>query len=140
MDGLDCKKSPSENYTHHKGQPRGGMMWDGLRDWPQNAGGVERLNQLFGHKWRTLGKAGSSYFHKKESAIGYLCLPHITQNGITKFSGRELIIHLHFTNFKNRPGQHYNHVHNAANAVIHQMVPGLVTGDELTEIGFQTIE
>ena len=132
--GSDCGGSLGATYSMHEGTPRGGMMWDGLRDWPHNAGGVDRLNKLFGKKWRTLGKGGSSDESQREAVSGYICLPKIVKKGKVVFPGRELVIHMHFKN-RHRPGHNFTHVHNAAKAVIDQMVPGLVSGGKLHEIG-----
>ena len=130
----DCGGPLGGSFSMHEGTPRGGMMWDGLRDWPHNAGGVERLNKLFGKKWRTLGKGGSSDKSQREAVSGYICLPKIVKKGKVVFPGREMVIHMHFTN-KSREGHNFTHVHTAAKAIIDQMVPGLVSGGELQEIG-----
>ena len=134
LNGKDCGGKLGPYFTQYGGQPRGGMMWDGLRDWPHNAGGVDRLDKLFGKKWRTLGKGGASPADGKESVIGYICLPKIVKNSSVVFPGREMVVQLHFTN-KGREGNNYTHVHNAARSIMEQMVPGLVTGGELGEIG-----
>ena len=81
LTGSDCGGPVGGSFSMKNGQPRGGMMWDGLRDWPHNVGGVKRLDDLFGKRWRTLGKGGSSGATNKEAVIGYICLPKIVKKG-----------------------------------------------------------
>lgn len=135
LNGEDCGGQLGRHFSQHEGKPRGGMMWDGLRDWPQNAGGVKRLDSLFGDRWRTLGKGGSSFADNKEAVIGYLCLPKIKKRGKVVFPGRELVVHIYYENKHKRPGNNYTHVHRAAKTIIEQMVPGLVSGGKLKKIG-----
>ena len=145
LDKSDCGGKLGPTYSDYRGKKRGGMMWDGLRDWPHNAGGVDRLHELFNDRWRMLGKAGSGQVgiqqgeekknFKVEAVIGYICLPKIVKKGSPIFPGKELVVHLHFTNKKNRPGYSYTHIHKAAKAVFDQMVPGLNSNGVLREMG-----
>ena len=134
LTGSDCGGPVGGSFSMKNGQPRGGMMWDGLRDWPHNVGGVKRLDELFGKRWRTLGKGGSSGATNKEAVIGYICLPKIEKKGKLIFPGREMILHLHFKN-RTRPGHNFTHVHKAAKSIIDQMVPGINGTGALGEIG-----
>ncbi|MCA2960283.1 MAG: hypothetical protein IOD12_08520 [Silvanigrellales bacterium] len=121
LTGSDCARSLGSNYSESGGQPRGGMMWDGLRDWPHNAGGTTTLTKVFGDGWRTLGKGGSG--DNDESVIGAMCFP-----GTSSFKGRELIVYLHFRNTNGRSAPKYKHMHKVAQAVFDVMIPGLRAG------------
>ena len=124
LTGSDCGGPLGGSFSTFNGYPRGGLMWDGLRDWPHNAGGVKRLDALFGKRWRMLGKGGSSGVSNREAAVGYMCLPKIEKDGKILFPGREMVVYLHFKN-RYRPGVNFTHVHNAAKAIINEMIPGL---------------
>jgi hypothetical protein len=117
----DCGGTLGGNYSQSGGKPRGGMMWDGMRDWPQNAGGSANLTKLFGDRWRTLGKGGSG--GTDEAAIGWMCFPK-TAN----FAGRELIVYVHYRSNKGRSLPKYSHMHKASAAMFDVMVPGLRSG------------
>lgn len=132
LDGSDCGGPISAKYNSFptgSKLPRGGMMWDGLRDWPHKAGGSKNLTNLFGNNWRILGKGGSSGKSGREAVIGYMCFPKIVKQGKTVFPGRELAVYLHFSNGdKKYSGHNYTHVHNAAGKVFDTFVPGLKEG------------
>jgi len=130
LSGSDCGGQLGSTFSESGGQPRGGMMWDGLRDWPHMAGGTTSLTNVFGDRWRTLGKGGSgagSNGKDDEAAIGWMCFPKTTSSTIS-FQGRELAVYVHFRNSKGRGNAKYEHMHHVAGQVFDRLVPGLRQG------------
>lgn len=127
----DCKEGKSRQswWGAYEGRPRGGMMWDGMRDWPHMAGGSSNLTSLFGKRWRTLGKGGSG--GGQEAAIGWICLPKITNaSGQITFPGKELIIFIKHNG--GGPKKAYQYMHAAAGGIFDRLVPGLRQGNPTT--------
>ena len=72
----------------------GGMMYDGLRDIPQNLVGSRALDELTGGKWRVFGKGGSGFSNSRqkdeESTGDWVCIP-----GINGGQGLEFALYAH---------------------------------------------
>lgn len=64
----------------------GGMMFDGLRDIPNNIGGADFLNWKTEGRWRVFGKGGSGYsasrLKSEESTGDWVCLPGVAGEGL----------------------------------------------------------
>lgn len=66
----------------------GGMMYDGLRELPQNLGGSAHLDDVSHGRWRAFAKAGFGYSSRRlvqeQTLVGYVCIPEF--NGGIEFA------------------------------------------------------
>lgn len=128
LTGSDCGGPLGTTNSTFEGKIRGGMMWDGMRDWPSNLGGSAQLTKLFGNKWRTLGKGGSS--GRREVVTGYICLPKIVKNGQVVFPGKEMVAHIHHPNSPRKySGENWTRIHEVVRKIADVFVPGLRNGN-----------